>query len=33
LFDGVPHGVTPDGFYFLGQPNAPVTMTDYSDFL
>jgi hypothetical protein len=33
LFDGVPHGVTSDGFYFLGQPNAPVTMTDYSDFL
>lgn len=33
LFEGVPHGVTPEGFYFLGQPNAPVTMTDYSDFL
>jgi len=25
--------VTPEGFYFLGQPHAPVTMTDYSDFL
>jgi len=33
LFEGVPHGVTPEGFYFLGQPHAPVTMTDYSDFL
>lgn len=33
LYNGIPHGVTPDGFYFLGNPAAPVTLTDYSDFL
>jgi protein-disulfide isomerase len=30
---GLPQGVTPDGFPFLGQPDAPVTLIDYSDFL
>ncbi len=33
LFNGIPHGITPDGFHFLGMPDAPVTLTDYSDFL
>jgi hypothetical protein len=33
LYNGIPHGVTPDGFFFLGVPDAPVTLTDYSDFL
>jgi hypothetical protein len=33
LFDGLPIGQTEDGFYFLGQPEAPVTLIDYSDFL
>ncbi len=26
-------GVTDAGFYFLGSPDAPVTLIDYSDFL
>ncbi|MSP13201.1 MAG: hypothetical protein EXR62_09620 [Chloroflexi bacterium] len=33
LFKGIPHGVTAEGFFYLGQPDAPVTMVDYSDFL
>ena len=33
LFDGIPHGLTADGFPFLGAADAPVTLTDYSDFL
>ena len=33
LFNGIPHGITPDGFHFLGMFDAPVTLTDYSDFL
>lgn len=32
-YKGILHGVTPQGFFFLGDPNAPVTLTDYSDFL
>ena len=26
-------GRTPEGAFFLGDPNAPLTMIDYSDFL
>jgi len=33
LFDGISHGYTADGFPFLGDANAPVTLIDYSDFL
>ncbi|NOK63659.1 MAG: Protein-disulfide isomerase [Chloroflexi bacterium AL-W] len=33
LFDGMPQGRTNEGFAFLGNPDAPVTVTDYSDFL
>ena len=33
LFDGMPQGLTDEGFAFLGNPDAPVTVTDYSDFL
>jgi hypothetical protein len=33
LFDGIPQGQTPEGFPFLGSPDAPVTLVDYSDFL
>ena len=33
LFDGIPQGQTIDGFSFLGSPDAPVTLVDYSDFL
>lgn len=32
-FDGIPQGRTPDGFPALGNPDAAVTMIDYSDFL
>lgn len=32
-YKNIPAGVTSDGFYFLGNANAPVTLTDYSDFL
>jgi hypothetical protein len=32
-YEGIPQGVTPDGFPFLGQPDAPLTLIDYSDFL
>lgn len=28
-----PAGRTADGTYYLGDPNAPVTLTDHSDFL
>ncbi|MBK8047682.1 MAG: thioredoxin domain-containing protein [Anaerolineales bacterium] len=31
-FDGMPVGFTEDGFPFRGDPNAPVTMIEYSDF-
>jgi hypothetical protein len=30
---GIPSGMLPDGRYFLGNPNAPVTLIDHSDFL
>jgi hypothetical protein len=33
LYEGVPHGVTPEGFFALGNPEAPITLYDYSDFL
>lgn len=33
LYDGIPFGQTEAGFPFLGQPDAPVTLIDYSDFL
>ena len=29
----LPRGVTPEGYHYLGQPNAPVTIENYSDFL
>ena len=32
-YDGITQGVTEGGFPFLGNPNAPVTIIDYSDFL
>jgi hypothetical protein len=32
-FKGVPQGVTPEGFYFLGAADAPVAFTEYGDFL
>ncbi len=31
-FDGMPVGFTEEGFPFRGDPNAPVTMVEYSDF-
>lgn len=33
LYDGIPFSQNPEGFYELGQPEAPVTLIDYSDFL
>ena len=33
LYKGIPSGQTAGGFYVLGETNAPVTLTDYSDFL
>lgn len=33
LFDGITYGITDEGFPYLGDPNAPLTMIDYSDFL
>ncbi len=32
-FGGAPVGFTDAGFPFIGDPNAPVTMVEYSDFL
>ena len=32
-FDGISQGLTADGFPYLGDPDAPVTLIDYSDFL
>jgi len=33
LYKRIPTGLTADGFPFLGSPNAPVTLIDYSDFV
>jgi hypothetical protein len=33
LFNGIPQGITDEGFPYLGDPRAPVTLIDYSDFL
>jgi len=33
LFNGIPHGMTEDGFPYLGDADAGVTLIDYSDFL
>jgi hypothetical protein len=33
LFNGIPHGMTEDGFPYLGVADAGVTLIDYSDFL
>ena len=29
----LPAGVTPEGAFYLGNPDAPVTIDDYSNFL
>ena len=31
-YNGIPVGFTPEGFPFRGDPNAPVTMVEYSDY-
>jgi hypothetical protein len=33
LYHGIPQGYTDDGFPYLGSPDAPITLYDYSDFL
>lgn len=30
---GLPHGVTPEGFHYLGRAEAPATLVEYADFL
>lgn len=30
---GIPAGLTSDNIFYLGNPDAPVTVTDFSDFL
>jgi hypothetical protein len=32
LEGGVPFGVTDDGYYFKGDPNAPVVLYEFSDY-
>jgi len=32
-YNGIEQGLTADGFHYLGRADAPVTLTDYSDFL
>ena len=32
-FKGIEQGLTADGFPYLGKADAPITLTDYSDFL
>ena len=32
-YKGIEQGVTADGFPYLGKADAPITLTDYSDFL
>ncbi|WP_031461457.1 thioredoxin domain-containing protein, partial [Chloroflexus sp. MS-G] len=32
-FPDVPRGRTAEGYHYLGNPDAPVTMVTYSDFL
>ena len=29
----IPEGVTAEGYHVLGRPDAPITLTNYSDFL
>ena len=31
-YNGIAQGITPEGFPFLGAANAPVTLTEHSDF-
>ncbi|MGQ9928214.1 MAG: Rcas_1661 family thioredoxin-like (seleno)lipoprotein [Chloroflexaceae bacterium] len=33
IYAGVPHSRTPEGYHLLGNPEAPVTLVMYSDFL
>jgi len=30
--DGVSYGLTADGYYFKGDPNAPVVLYEFSDY-
>ena len=30
---GIAQGLTPEGYHYLGRDDAPVTITNYSDFL
>ena len=32
-YAALPQGRTPEGYYVLGRPDAPVVLTHYSDFL
>jgi hypothetical protein len=33
VYKGIEQGVTAEGFPYLGRADAPITLTDYSDFL